>query len=498
MAPAGAAGVWLLTLGAVAGLDVRPAADDWCAVGWLEEYGTAGMVYHYYADVNGRLANAAAQALIHADGLRGARLLPSVLVLALTTGVFTVVFLALRHLRWRWPAASAGLVAVVVSALTFFAGNKVYQVFYWPAGTVSHTLPAIMGLWNLAFALVAARSRSWVRVAAVVVSFLGGFTMGTLSEPFFVVSGVYASAAVVLALSAWRDRRTRFPLAWLSAWIIGLLAGFAVLYTSPGMEIRTGRTRPQSSLLSADGLSEALQGWQHTWATIASQPGYYATVAAGLLVGLLGSTVAVRGTSLPFSGGAWTRARTTVVLILPAAMVVVASFAVLAGLRQGYGLDGWTYQRAWTNFLPPALLTATLYGVAGGYALGRRLGGTERSSRPPAMVALVVLTALLSAACLVSLVPANSELAGDMARRAEAWDANDRAVERQVRDGRRVVGFTPNPIARSTEPFKYTVPGTDWVAGCAASYYGADKLVPSRAWLSSPESARYRSQTGSR
>ena len=160
---------------------------------------------------------------------------------------------------------------------------------------------------------------------------------------------------------SWRWRRgatagMRFPVAWLLTWIVGLLAGFAVLYTSPGMGVRTDRTRPQSSLLSASGFSEALHGWQSTWAAIASQPAYYAAIAAGLLVGLLASNSALRGTSLPFSGGWWTRARTTLVVVLPAALVVVALFAVIAGLRQGYEPNGWLYQRAWTNFLVPALL----------------------------------------------------------------------------------------------------------------------------------------------
>jgi len=499
MVPPAAVAVHLLVLGAFAGLDVRPAADDWCAVGWIQQYGFSGMINHYYAEVNGRLANAGAQVLIYADGLRGARLLPFALIVTLAVGVFALLYVPLRHLLWQYPAAAAALVAVVVSALTFFAGDRVYQVLYWPAGTVSHTLPAIMGLWNVVLALVAARSRLWVRVTTVAVSFLTGFTIGTLSEAFFVVSGVYAAAALVLAATAWRDRRSRFPVAWLSAWILGLFAGFAVLYTSPGMDVRTDRSRPQSSLLSASGFSEALQGWQSTWAAIASQPAYYAAIAAGLLVvGLLASSSALRGTSLPFSRGSWTRARTTLVVVLPAALVVVASFGVMAGLRQGYGPNGWLYQRTWTNFLVPALLTASLYGAAGGHWLGRRINAWRRGFALPVLGTLLATTAVLSTVWLSSLVSSNSELAHDMAIRAEAWDKNNWVVQRQVGAGRRVVEFTPNPIANLTEPFRLTAPGADWVAGCVASYYGVDRVVPSKAWLASPASAAYRSKTRGR
>lgn len=462
----------------------------------MEKYGSAGMIHHYYADVNGRVANAAAQVLVYADGLRGARALTAVLIIALAAGVFVLTHTVLRHLAWPQPALSSGLVAVAVTALTFFAGNTVYQVTYWPAGTVSHTLPAIMGLWNLVFALIAARRRPSWQVVSVGCSFLIGVTIGTLSEPFFVVSGVYASAALVLALGARRDVRSRFPLAWLAGWIVGLLIGFLVLVTSPGMSVRTSRSRPQSSLLSADGFTEAFTGWQNTWTLIASQPAYYVALTAGALIGLLAGRSTLRSTSLPFPPGPWTRGRRTIVLVLPAALVMVASFAVVAGLRQGYGANGWLYQRTWTNFLVPALLTAALYGVAAGRALGRRLDGRTGGVARVAVVVVLAATAILSTAGFVSLVPANSELAAQMAVRAEAWDANTRAVERQVRSGRRVVGFTPNPIARSTEPFTLTAPGTDWVSGCAASYYGVDRVIPSKAWLASPDSAVYRSRTG--
>ena len=44
MIPSAIVAVHLLVLGAFAGLAVRPAADDWCAVGWIERWGYAGMV----------------------------------------------------------------------------------------------------------------------------------------------------------------------------------------------------------------------------------------------------------------------------------------------------------------------------------------------------------------------------------------------------------------------------------------------------------------------
>ncbi len=488
--------VHLLALGAFASPAVRLAADDWCLAARVRDYGPVGFVDYNYFKANGRLAYHAAQVLVFADGLRGARVLPFVLIVTLTVGIFTVLYLALRHLQWRWPAAAAGFLAVVVSALAFFAGNVVYQILFWPAATVTHTLPVILGIGNVIILMVAARSsRRWVRVAAVVLALLMGFAIGSLGEAFFVVSVVYSGAALLLALLAWRDPRTRFPITWLAVWLMSMFAGFAVLYFSPGQRLRTkiSYKQEQPSLLSVRGLSEVVHGWLSSWEIILSQPAYYAAIAAGLLVGLLASSSALRKTSLPFAGGSWTLSRKLLVVVLPAVLVVIASFGVIAGLRQGYGPDGWRYQRAWTSFLIPAIVTAALYGAAAGYWLGRRVGGSQRSKVVPAMAALLGVSALFSTVLLGSIVPRNTSLVHEMTVRAKAWDKNDAAVERQIREGKRTVQFTPTPISKSTEPFRATTP-PDWARNCATVYYRVDKLIPSEEWLSTPAPTAWRNE----
>ncbi len=494
MLPPAAVAVHLLALGAFAGRTVRLAAEDWCAATRVRDYGSLGFIDYYYFKVNGRLAYHVGQVLVFADGLRGIRLLPFVLVVTLTVGIFTVLYLALRHLQWRWPAAAAGLLAVVVSALTFFAGNVVYQVLFWSAATVTHTVPVILGVWNVVILVVAARSpRRWVRVTAVVLALLMGFVIASLGEAFFVVGAVYAVTALLSALLAWRDRRARFPITWLAVWLMGLFAGFVVLYFSPGQRLRTqiSYRHEQQSLVSLHGLSETVHGWLSSWAIILSQPAYYAAIVAGLLVGLLASSAPLRRTSLPFAGGSWTRPRTLLVVVLPAVLVVIASFGVIAGLRQGYGPEGWRFQRAWTSFLIPALVTAALYGAAAGYWLGRRSGRWQQNARVPAMAALLGASALFGTVLLGSIVPRSTALVLDMSVRAKAWDQNNAAVEAQIREGRRIVRFTPTPISGSTEPFRLTT-SPDWARNCATAYYGVDTLIPSEEWLSTPASAEWR------
>jgi len=493
MLPPSIVSVHLLALGAFASPAVRLAADDWCAAARIRDYGSLGFIGYYYTKVNGRLAYHVSQLLVFADGLRGARVLPFVLIVTLSVGIFTMLYLALRHLRWRWPAAAAALLAVVVSALTFFAGNVVYQILFWPASTVTHTLPAILGIWNVIILMVAARSRRrWVRVTAVALALLMGLLIGSLGEAFFVVSGVYAGTALLLALLARRDRRARYPITWLAVWLVGMLAGFAVLYLSPGQRLRTEGTfkHEQASLLSVRGFAQTVHAWLNSWEMILSQPAYYAAILAGLLVGLLASSAPLRRTSLPFAGGSWTLLRTMLVVVLPAVLVVIASFGVIAGLRYGYGPNGWTYQRAWTSFLIPATVTAALYGAAAGYWLGRRASGWKRNVAVPTL-ALLGVSALFTTVLLGSIVPRNTALVHEMTDRATAWDENDAAVAQQISEGKRTVRFTPTPIASSTEPFRYTTP-PDWARNCAAVYYGADQLIPSEEWLSTPASDAWR------
>ncbi len=494
MLPPAIVAMHLLALGAFASPTVRLAAEDWCAAARVRDYGSLGFIDYYYSKVNGRLAYHVGQVLLFSDGLRGIRLLPFVLIVTLTVGIFTLLYLVLRHLQWRWPAAAAGLLAVVVAALTFFAGNVVYQILFWSASTVTHTVPVILGIWNVILLVVAARSpRRWVRVTAVVVALLMGFVVASLGEAFFVVSGVYAAAALLLALLSWRDRRTRLPIAWLAAWLMGLLAGFAVLYFSPGQRLRTeiSYRYEQASLMSVRGLSEVAHGWLSSWEIILSRPGYYAAIVAGLLVGLLASSAPLRRTSLPFAGGSWTLPRKVLVAALPAVLVMVASFGVIAGLRQGYGPDGWRYQRAWTSFLAPAVGTAALYGAAAGYWLGRQVSGRQRKAAVPVMAALLGASAVSSTVLLASIVPRTTALVHEMTDRATAWDQNNAAVEQQIREGKRIVSFTPTPIRNSNEPFRFAT-RPEWARNCATAYYGVDQLIPSEEWLSTPDSAAWR------
>jgi len=188
---------------------VRPAADDWCIAWRARDTGIGGLVHYFYYGVNGRIANAVFNGVVYSEGLRGPRVLPALLAISLFLGLLILLVMTLPRVGWRAPVLAAGAVAAALTALTFFAGRAVYQVFFWAPGSVSHTIPAILGVWTLIVGLAALRARrQWARPLAVVVAGVVGVTIGSLSEPFVVVSGVYAAGLLVFRLVQLRPRRS--------------------------------------------------------------------------------------------------------------------------------------------------------------------------------------------------------------------------------------------------------------------------------------------------
>jgi hypothetical protein len=60
--------------------------------------------------------------------------------------------------------------------------------------------------------------------------------------------------------------------------------------------------------------------------------------------------------------------------------------------------------------------------------------------------------------------------------RAAGWDAQERSVKAQIAAGAREVVYRSQPIGHLSEPFAGTK--ATFAAGCAATYFGAEQLVP--------------------
>lgn len=479
-----ALGAALLVGGAVVGASVRPTADDWCLASTTKISGIGGMVGWFYHQINGRVANAFISGVVFSHGPRGPELLPGLIAVTLPLGIFLALHLAGRMAGVRVGAALNLAVSTTLSVLVLFAGPVTYQVFFWAAGSISHTVPAVLAIWVLVLVLLAEfRSSSRLRAVAVVGCVGIGFVIGSLSEAFVAVSGLYVTAGALMLWRVARSGRLPWAIWYCLGWLAGMAAGFLLLLTSPGRADRQARPIDQPGMLSVAGVKDALDQFGSAWSVLLHQPAFFAAVGVGMIVGL-SLPVPRDGSGLPDRVPG--TPRNAVVLAMWAfVLIVFASFAVIVELRVGYGPNGWTYERVWENFMVPFVATLALYGLLFGMWLRRTLRVW------PAAITVVVAGALCAAALGV-LVPSLHSLSQDVVARRAAWDVQDAKIRRHAAAGEKVVSYTPTRIANMTEPFTYLVYQQDWVAHCVADYYGVDAIRPSRKWLRSPASATYR------
>ncbi|MFE3289028.1 hypothetical protein ACFXJJ_38805, partial [Streptomyces sp. NPDC059233] len=168
--------------------------------------------------------------------------------------------------------------------------------------------------------------------------------------------------------------------------------------------------------------------------------------------------------------------RTTLVaaLLLPVPVVVLGSFAVVLGLRSGYGPSGWTYARTWTNYLVPMELALCAYGALLG-AWVRRLPARERTATV-ALPAGIVAAGGLALAALAALVPSVQQLTTTTVTRAVAWDAQNSRIRSQAARGATDIGYRPLHIGSLAEPFYTSAYDKDWVAACVSKWYGIERI----------------------
>ncbi|MCK1815774.1 DUF6056 family protein [Streptomyces sp. XM4011] len=446
LAVAAAAGA-LLVVSAALGRYVRPTSDDWCAAWKTRELGIHGITWDFYTTQNGRVANAFLNGVTYTAGLLGPQLLPTLLLLALTGGLVVLGRTLTVRTGREAPLPALVAAALVLPALLVYASPLPYQTLLWAPATISHTLPAIIGLWLVNAALWAQRRGRRARRTAIACALAAGVFLGTLSEAFSAAAGVLAALAALAALPRRRTRDGRYVLAWCTAGCLGLAAGLALLYTSPGARARRRVHPPPGDPFSTTELTATVRDWLRVWEWIAGSAGswvWLGAATAGLLLGL---------------------ALRTAPLALP-------PLAVVAALRVGYGPSGWTYYRTWNSFLLPLLLALCLYGLLAGQALATRL------RRPRTRTVAALLTTAATLAALAGLLPEVRALTSETRARAAAWDAQDARIRAETAAGATTVGYQPLHIAGLTEPFMAKNAAGDWAARCVAGFYHVDRIEP--------------------
>ncbi|GGO97396.1 hypothetical protein GCM10012280_59120 [Wenjunlia tyrosinilytica] len=450
----------MLTVASWAGLDVRPSGDDWCFLPKVRDHGIGRLVHDFYFAENGRIANAVAVGLYSRAGLLGHRLFPVVTAVGTVAVLFALVSALWRALGLSAPAAVRLAAAATASALFLLAQPNPYQTLLWPASSVSHTVPPVLALAAVAFAVGARRPR--YRWCAAAVAFLTGVCLGTLSEETSVVALVSLGAFLPAHRRMLAEGARRYAAVCAGLGVAGLATGLAVLATSPGARARRARLGVHSSAFSPGEQAAAVRDWLRIMVTLASTWQYLAAVAVGLLLGVVTQAAP--------------RVRVRPLLALPAGVFALAALAATLVVRPAFGKWTSLSSRTWNDYLLLLVVVLVGYGALLGMA-------ARRWQRPPTGVTTVraaVFSAVVAAWCVAGLAPPTFRMAADTAARAARWDRQDARLEAAAARGVRAPTYVPQPIGGLREPFSLPR-NRDWAATCVARYYRVPSVSPSDA-----------------
>ncbi|MEW2068916.1 DUF6056 family protein [Streptomyces sp. NPDC007346] len=440
---------------------VRPGADDWCFLPLVRDDGITGLVGKFYFDDNGRVANAmlvGAYAKFQVAGHQWYPVVSGVLVLAV---LWAVTALALRRGGITVPRGLPLLVAAMVTALFLFVTPNTYKTFYWPAASVSHTLPPVLACAALIPPLLARTRRG--RGAALAFALLAGAFVATLSEETAIVVVAVLLATLLLSGRLVPNAPARaFVRLWCGAGLAGTSAGALVLITSPGSVHRRERFGAgTTSLLAPDSLAASLRGFAEITVTVVTTWQYVGAVAVGVLVGLLCDRRDGRTPRPPahWPQLAWAGLLT---LLISGYLCTVIAYPVFQDR-----VSAPSANRLWNDYL---LLYVVLLAALGAL-LGLALRQHVRRTAPAKAVcaALCVLVCCGPAIALLNLDTA-------MRARAEKWDAQDRRLRQGAADGERVMPYERLVVSNMLEPFSRG--GADyWPGGCVADFYGLERVT---------------------
>ncbi|MFE7775064.1 DUF6056 family protein [Streptomyces sp. NPDC057445] len=456
----------LLAMAAWLGRHVRPSADEWCFLPVVRDHGIAGLVEKFYVTDNGRIGNGLLVGLYARFPVAGHQwfgLVSGVLVLIV---LWALVLVLLRAAGLRAPRGVPLCVGAMATAVFLFATPNTYKTFYWPAASVSHTLPPVLAC-AAAVPALSARSRRG-RAAALAALLPAGILLGTLSEETSVVVLVVLSGLVALSGRLFTGGvRARVRGAALLA-MAGVAIGTAVLVTSPGARNRRERYGAGSSSMAApETLLAAARGYLRVLETVFTTWQYAGAVAAGVLLGLL-----VRDRR---AGPAAFR---------PGAPALLVAFGGLAFLVAGYVCTVITHPvfgsrvvsaaRTWNDYL----LLYVLVLVAAGCRLGRVLRSRMPERGTGMVTAVAAVAALVCATTVVGLAVPLHQLGRQMRVRAHQWDRQDVWLRARAANGAEMLPYKPLSVSGMLEPFGNQ--GRDrWPARCVADYYHLEGVIRS-------------------
>ncbi|MEU0133313.1 DUF6056 family protein [Streptomyces sp. NPDC006296] len=439
---------------------MRPSGDEWCFLPLVRDEGFLALVDQFWSTDNGRVANGVLVGSYAAYGVAGQQWYAGVSAVVMLALLWAWAGALLRHARWKLPRGVPLFSAGMLLAVFCFASTNTYKTFFWPASSVSHTFPPVLAAAATVPALLATSRRG--RAAAVASAFVLGAVLGTLSEETSVVALALLAPALLLGRRLFTAGRLPFVRTWCAAAAVGILAGTALLLTSPGSRNRRSRHHADA-MFAPESLAASLRGYAHVVHTLTTHWEYFGVIAVGVLLGVL-----VRRTD---GGVPRPDRRAPLILALGAAVLLLSGYVCTVIAYPAFGASVATANRLWNDFLFLALLLLT---GAGGL-LGNLAARRYRQGVRPVAVGAVLACAGLAAVLAVPL----RALEGDMRVRAEAWDRQDRLLRERAAAGETVLPYTPLVVSKMSEPFgnKGKRP---WPASCVAAYYRVEKVTDGR------------------
>ncbi|MGD6740618.1 DUF6056 family protein [Streptomyces sp. BH106] len=433
---------------------VRPGGDDWCFLPVVRDGGLPAMAEKFYNHDNGRLVNAVlvwSYARFGNAGQQWFAPVSGVLVLVL---MWALVATVLRVSCLKAPGGVPLLVASMVTALFLFGSPNTYKTFYWPAASVSHTLPPVFAC-AAAIPVLRATSRR-AKGLAILIVVVTGTCLGLLSEEASVVVSVGLTCALLVSRT-FPDARRRFLRACCAAGITSIVLGLLILYTSPGAQRRRER-KHASTMLTHDSLLASLHGFAEITFMVLTTWQYLGAIAVGVVLGLLmhgpQSHLAL-GRTYAFAAGA-----AACTLLISGYICTVITYPV-------FGKAVVSSTRLWNDYLLLYIVFLVCIGTLVGRGLHRR---TPRTG--PVLAAGSVVCAAVCVALVASLVGLESS----MATRAHDWDRQNRWMQSQAAAGVQVLPYKRLPLSKMTEPFRHGG-RAKWPAPCIADYYNVQHIT---------------------
>ncbi|MFA3842869.1 DUF6056 family protein [Streptomyces aureus] len=409
----------------------------------------------FYFKDNGRVVNAVLVWAYAQFGVTGQQWFGPVSGVLMLGVLWAFTATVLRAANMSVPRGLPLLIASMVTVLFLLGSPNTYKTFYWPAASVSHTLPPVLAC-AAAIPVLRATSRRGAAFALLAVFITGG-VLGMLSEETSVVVLAVLCCALLLTSRLIQQGRRRHLRSCCAAGIVGVSLGTLILYTSPG-SLHRRETKHANSMLDPHSLLASLRVFAYITFECLTTWQYLGAIAVGFLLGLLARHPLCRLS--PGRNEALLAASSVCVLVVSGYLCTVITYPVF-----GNGVMGST--RLWNDYLLLYIFFLVFVGL-----LGARVWRGRARRNAPAVVIASVVCVLVCASLATSL----GSLESDMAVRARSWDRQDHWMSARAAAGAQVLPYRRLPISKMTEPFAHDG-RTKWPAACVARYYGVKRIT---------------------